>query len=49
MAVPLLDLEAQYRPLRDQLIAAMTRVADPESMIMAVLLAARLADAKVRS
>jgi hypothetical protein len=28
MAVPLPDLEAQYRPLRDQLIAAMTRVGD---------------------
>src|SRR4051794_12351414 len=34
MAVPLLDLEAQYRPLRDQLIAAMTRVADSQRFIM---------------
>src|SRR4051794_11138530 len=34
MAVPLLDLEAQYRPLRDQLLAAMTRVADSQRFIM---------------
>jgi dTDP-4-amino-4,6-dideoxygalactose transaminase len=34
MAVPLLDLDAQYRPLRDQLIAAMTRVADSQRFIM---------------
>jgi dTDP-4-amino-4,6-dideoxygalactose transaminase len=34
MAVPLLDLDAQYRPLRDQLIAALTRVADSQRFIM---------------
>src|SRR3954470_24103536 len=34
MKVPLLDLDAQYRPLRDQLIAAMTRVADSQRFIM---------------
>jgi dTDP-4-amino-4,6-dideoxygalactose transaminase len=34
MAVPLLDLEAQYRPLREALLAAMTRVADSQRFIM---------------
>jgi dTDP-4-amino-4,6-dideoxygalactose transaminase len=34
VAVPLLDLDAQYRPLRDQLLAAMTRVADSQRFIM---------------
>jgi len=34
MAVPLLDLDAQYRPLRDQILAAMTRVADSQRFIM---------------
>src|SRR6185436_3807763 len=34
MAVPLLDLQAQYRPLRDELLAAMTRVADSQRFIM---------------
>ena len=34
MKVPLLDLEAQYRPLRDALLAAMTRVADSQRFIM---------------
>src|SRR5512132_3748002 len=34
MPVPLLDLDAQYRPLRDQLLAAMTRVADSQRFIM---------------
>src|SRR4051812_42880947 len=34
MSVPLLDLDAQYRPLRDELIAAMTRVADSQRFIM---------------
>ena len=34
MAVPLLDLDAQYRPLRDALLAAMTRVADSQRFIM---------------
>jgi dTDP-4-amino-4,6-dideoxygalactose transaminase len=32
--VPLLDLQAQYRPLRDALLAAMTRVADSQRFIM---------------
>jgi dTDP-4-amino-4,6-dideoxygalactose transaminase len=32
--VPLLDLEAQHRPLRDALLAAMTRVADSQRFIM---------------
>src|SRR5881398_640880 len=34
MKVPLLDLQAQCRPLRDELIAAMTRVADSQRFIM---------------
>ena len=34
MPVPLLDLDAQYRPLRDALLAAMTRVADSQRFIM---------------
>jgi dTDP-4-amino-4,6-dideoxygalactose transaminase len=32
-AVPLLDLDAQYRPLRDQLLAAITRVCDSQRFI----------------
>jgi dTDP-4-amino-4,6-dideoxygalactose transaminase len=32
--VPLLDLQAQYRPLRDQILAAITRVADSQRFIM---------------
>ena len=32
--VPLLDLEAQYRPLRDEILAAMTRVCDSQRFIM---------------
>jgi dTDP-4-amino-4,6-dideoxygalactose transaminase len=32
--VPLLDLEAQYRPLRDELLAAVTRVCDSQRFIM---------------
>jgi dTDP-4-amino-4,6-dideoxygalactose transaminase len=32
--VPLLDLQAQYRPLREALLAAMTRVADSQRFIM---------------
>jgi len=32
--VPLLDLEAQYRPLRDQLLAAIARVCDSQRFIM---------------
>jgi dTDP-4-amino-4,6-dideoxygalactose transaminase len=34
MTVPLLDLEAQYRPLRDELLAAVTRVCDSQRFIM---------------
>src|SRR4030081_2733287 len=32
--VPLLDLDAQYRPLRDALLAAITRVCDSQRFIM---------------
>src|SRR4051812_16306395 len=34
MTVPLLDLDAQYRPLRDELLAAITRVCDSQRFIM---------------
>src|SRR5919197_722910 len=34
MRVPLLDLQAQYRPLRDEILAAMARVADSQRFIM---------------
>jgi dTDP-4-amino-4,6-dideoxygalactose transaminase len=34
MAVPLLDLQAQYRPLRDELLAAITRVCDAQHFIL---------------
>lgn len=34
LLVPLLDLQAQYRPLRDEILAAMTRVADSQRFIM---------------
>jgi dTDP-4-amino-4,6-dideoxygalactose transaminase len=34
MPVPLLDLDAQYRPLREALLAAITRVADSQRFIM---------------
>jgi dTDP-4-amino-4,6-dideoxygalactose transaminase len=33
-AVPLLDLQAQYRPIRDELLAAVTRVCDSGRFIM---------------
>jgi dTDP-4-amino-4,6-dideoxygalactose transaminase len=33
-AVPLLDLEAQYRPLRDDILAAIARVCDSQRFIM---------------
>jgi dTDP-4-amino-4,6-dideoxygalactose transaminase len=33
MAVPLLDLQAQYRPIRDEILAAMARVADSQRFI----------------
>jgi dTDP-4-amino-4,6-dideoxygalactose transaminase len=32
--VPLLDLEAQYRPLRDEILAAVTRVCDSQRFIL---------------
>src|SRR5438445_6938813 len=32
--VPLLDLDAQYRPLRDELLAAIARVCDSQRFIM---------------
>jgi dTDP-4-amino-4,6-dideoxygalactose transaminase len=35
-AVPLLDLQAQYRPIREELIAAVTRVCDSGRFIMGV-------------
>jgi dTDP-4-amino-4,6-dideoxygalactose transaminase len=34
VAVPLLDLQAQYRPLRDELLAAVTRVCDSQRFIL---------------
>ncbi|MBA2304636.1 MAG: DegT/DnrJ/EryC1/StrS family aminotransferase [Acidobacteria bacterium] len=34
LAVPLLDLEAQYRPLRDELLGAITRVCDSQRFIL---------------
>ncbi len=34
ISVPLLDLGAQYRPLRDELLAAITRVCDSQRFIM---------------
>ncbi len=34
MTVPLLDLDPQYRPLRDDILAALTRVADSQRYIM---------------
>lgn len=33
-AVPLLDLEAQYRPLRDEILVAITRVCDSQRFIL---------------
>jgi dTDP-4-amino-4,6-dideoxygalactose transaminase len=34
MNVPLLDLQAQYRPLREEILAAVTRVCDSQRFIM---------------
>jgi dTDP-4-amino-4,6-dideoxygalactose transaminase len=34
MNVPLLDLQAQYAPLRDEILAALTRVADSQRFIL---------------
>src|SRR6185312_8086065 len=33
-AVPLLDLQAQYRPIRDELLAAVIRVCDSQRFIL---------------
>ena len=33
MAVPLLDLQGQYRPLRDEILAAIARVCDSQRFI----------------
>jgi dTDP-4-amino-4,6-dideoxygalactose transaminase len=40
MKVPLLDLQAQYRPLRDEVLAAVTRVCDSQRFIMGPEIAA---------
>ena len=40
LTVPLLDLGAQYRPLRDEILAAITRVADSQRYIMGPEIAA---------
>ena len=32
--VPLLDLQAQYQPIRDELLGAITRVADSQHFIL---------------
>src|SRR5688572_13476963 len=34
ISVPLLDLTAQYRPLRDEILAAITRVCDSQRFIL---------------
>src|SRR4029453_8760132 len=34
MNVPLLDLDAQYRPLREEILAAIARVCDSQRFIM---------------
>jgi dTDP-4-amino-4,6-dideoxygalactose transaminase len=34
LTVPLLDLQAQYRPIRDELLRALTRVADSQQFIL---------------
>jgi hypothetical protein len=34
LRVPLLDLEAQYRPIRDEILAAVTRVCDSQRFVM---------------
>jgi dTDP-4-amino-4,6-dideoxygalactose transaminase len=40
LTVPLLDLQAQYRPLRDDILSALTRVCDSQRFIMGAELAA---------
>lgn len=34
VSVPLLDLEAQYRPIREEILVAITRVCDSQRFIM---------------
>ena len=34
MTIPLLDLQAQYLPLREEILAAVTRVCDSQRFIM---------------
>src|ERR1700730_11167996 len=34
LKVPLVDLQAQYRPLRDEILSAVTRVCDSQRFIM---------------
>ena len=38
--VPLVDLQAQYRPLRDEILSAMTRICDSQRFIMGPEIAA---------
>jgi len=40
LKVPLIDLQAQYRPLRDEILSAMTRVCDSQRFIMGPEIAA---------
>src|ERR1700687_152117 len=40
LEVPLLDLHAQYRPLRDEILAAITRVSDSQRFVMGPEIAA---------
>jgi dTDP-4-amino-4,6-dideoxygalactose transaminase len=40
LKVPLLDLQAQYRPLRDEILAAITRVSDSQRFVMGPEIAA---------
>src|ERR671936_2838372 len=40
MKVPLLDLQAQYRPLRDDILSAISRVCDSQRFIMGPEIAA---------
>jgi dTDP-4-amino-4,6-dideoxygalactose transaminase len=40
LKVPLLDLQAQYRPLRDEILAAITRVSDTQRFVMGPEIAA---------
>ena len=34
VSVPLLDLQAQYRPIRDEILAAIVRVCDSQRFIL---------------